>query len=32
MADLAINVDRVLEEDMDSDDEVSLEGNVLATV
>ena len=32
MADLAINSDCVLEEDMDSDDEVSLEGNVLATV
>ena len=32
MADIAINRDRVLEEDMDSDDEVSLEGNVLATV
>ena len=32
MTDIAINRDRVLEEDMDSDDEVSLEGNVLATV
>ena len=32
MTDLAINSDRVLEEDMDSDDEVSLEGNVLAAV
>ena len=26
------NICRVLEEDIDSDDEVSLEGNVLATV
>lgn len=33
MADLAIRGDRVLEEDMDSDDDdVSVEGNVLATV
>ena len=32
MTDLAINSDRVLEEDMDSDGEVSLEENVLATV
>ena len=32
MADLAINGDSVLGEDMDSDGEVSLEGNVLATV
>ena len=32
MADIAINRDRVLEEDMDSDGEVSLEGNILATV
>ena len=29
MADLAIRGDRVLEEDMDSDDDVSVEGNVL---
>ena len=29
---IAINRDRVLEEDIDSHDEVSLEGNVLATV
>jgi len=28
----ALSHDRVLEEDIDSDDEVSLEGNVLATV
>ena len=32
MVNIAINRDRVLEEDIDSDDEVSLEGNVLATV
>ena len=32
MADLAINGDHVLEEDMDSDDDVSIEGNFLATV
>ena len=29
---IAINADRVSEEDIDSDDEVSLEGNVLGTV
>ena len=32
MVNIAINRDRVLEADIDSDDEVSLEGNVLATV
>jgi len=32
MVNIAINRDRVLEEDIDSDDEVRLEGNVLATV
>ena len=32
MADLAINGDRVLPEDMDLDDEVSVEGNVLTVV
>ena len=32
MVNIAINRDPALEEDIDSDDEVSLEGNVLVTV
>ena len=32
MVNIAINRNHVFDEDIDSDDEVSLEGNVLATV